>query len=119
MSLKTGYLDTRTATQRLQVSGGKYLLLGRVVGKVDALLNVGLEALDSLAQELLLLLGDALQRVGGLLHTFGLRKGSAKHASSAMEEKICQKLTPSSTGTEKKSTPVALAMASPPGTPGR
>lgn len=53
----------------------RYLLLGRVVGKVDALLNVGLEALDSLAQELLLLLGDALQGVGGLLHTFGLREG--------------------------------------------
>lgn len=28
-------------------------------------------------------------------------------------------LTPSSTGTEKNSTPVAFAIASPPGTPGR
>lgn len=42
------------------------------MGKVDALLNVALEALDSLAKELLLLLGDLLKRVGHALHTIGL-----------------------------------------------
>jgi len=41
------------------------------VGKVDALLDVLLKALDSLAQELLLLLGDALQRVGGVYDAIG------------------------------------------------
>lgn len=64
------------ATSTLGEIGGKYLLLGRVVGEVDALLDVALEALDSLAQELLLLLGNALQGVGGLLHTVGLRNVS-------------------------------------------
>lgn len=44
------------------------------MGKVDALLNVALKALDSLSQELLLLGGDVLQRVGDALHTIGLRK---------------------------------------------
>lgn len=43
------------------------------MGKVDALLDVGLETLDSLAQELLLPLGDALQGVGDLFDTVGLR----------------------------------------------
>jgi len=91
--------------------------LGRVVGEVDALLDVALEALDSLLQKRLLLVGDALQGVGGLLGTVGLklllaaRSGSGRRGSKV--------LTPSSMGTEKKSQPVSLAMASPPGTPGR
>lgn len=42
------------------------------MGKVDALLDVALEALDGLCQELLLLLGDLLKRVGHALHTVGL-----------------------------------------------
>lgn len=42
------------------------------MGKVDTLLDVALEALDSLGQEALLLLGDALQGVDGLLGTVGL-----------------------------------------------
>lgn len=46
------------------------------MGKVDALLDVGLETLDSLAQELLLPLGDALQGVGNLFDTVGLRSVS-------------------------------------------
>lgn len=46
------------------------------MGKVDALLDVGLETLDRLAQELLLPLGDALQGVGDLLDTVGLRNVS-------------------------------------------
>jgi hypothetical protein len=73
--LKTGSIDTRTGYQHIWGSW-KYLLLGRVVGKVDALLDVGLETLDSLAQELLLPLGDALQGVGGVLDTVGLRNVS-------------------------------------------
>lgn len=97
------------------------------MGKVDALLDVAFEALDSLTQELLLLLGDALQGVGGVLDAVGLHTHSVsqKKASFMNQKKfnicICRKckLTPSSTGTEKKSTPVALAMAAPPGTPGR
>lgn len=48
------------------------LLLGRVVGKVDTLGDVALEALDGLCQERLLLLGDALQGVSGLLSAVGL-----------------------------------------------
>jgi hypothetical protein len=47
-------------------------LLGRVVGKSNALLDVALEILDGLFQELLLLRGDALQNVDGLLGTIGL-----------------------------------------------
>lgn len=46
------------------------------MGKVNALLDVGLEALDSLGQELLLPRGDALQGVGDLLDTVGLQNVS-------------------------------------------
>ena len=42
------------------------------MGEVDTLLDVALEALDSLGQESLLLLGDALQGVDGLLSSVGL-----------------------------------------------
>jgi hypothetical protein len=45
--------------------------LGRVVGKLDALGNIALEISDSLLQESLLLLSDALKRVVGLLSTIG------------------------------------------------
>jgi len=78
------------------------------VGEVDALLDVALEALDSLLQKRLLLVGDALQGVGGLLGTVGLklllaaRSGSGRRGSKV--------LTPSSMGTEKKSQPVLLAL---------
>lgn len=75
--LKTGSIDTRTLPAHW--GSWKYLLLGRVVGKVDALLDVGLETLDSLAQELLLPLGDALQGVGDLFDTVGLRSVSLYH----------------------------------------
>lgn len=54
------------------VGGGMNSLLGRVVGKSNALLDVALEILDGLFQELLLLRGDALQNVDGLLGTVGL-----------------------------------------------
>jgi hypothetical protein len=50
--------------------------LGRVVDEADALGNVALETLNALGQKALLLLGDALQRVDGLLSTVGLCKVS-------------------------------------------
>lgn len=43
------------------------------MGEVDALADVSLEISDGLLQEGLLLFGDALQRVDGLLSTVGLR----------------------------------------------
>jgi hypothetical protein len=46
--------------------------LGRVVSKVNALLNVAFQALNSLAQKPLLFLGKILQGVGGLLGAVGL-----------------------------------------------
>ena len=46
--------------------------MGRVVDKADTLGDVALEALGGLGQKSLLLLGDALQRVIGLLGTVGL-----------------------------------------------
>lgn len=51
---------------------GGYLLLGRVEDEVDTLVDVALESLDTLSQELLLLLGNTFQRVDGLLSTVGL-----------------------------------------------
>jgi hypothetical protein len=48
-------------------------LLGRVVDEVDTLLDVVLETGDSLLQETLLLAGDALERVVGLLGSVGTK----------------------------------------------
>lgn len=42
------------------------------MGKADSLGDVSLEALNSLLQETLLLLGKTLKRVDGLLSTVGL-----------------------------------------------
>lgn len=50
--------------------------MGRVVDEADALGNVALETLNALGQKALLLLGDALQRVDGLLGAVGLCKVS-------------------------------------------
>jgi hypothetical protein len=52
-----------------------FLLLGRVVGKGHALADVALKALNCLLQESLLLRGNALQRVVGLLSAVGLKLG--------------------------------------------
>jgi hypothetical protein len=54
---------------------GFFLLLRRVVGKGHALADVALKALNCLLQESLLLLGNALQRVVGLLSAVGLKLG--------------------------------------------
>lgn len=55
-----------------KISNRGYSLLGRVVDKADTLGDVALEALGGLGQKSLLLLGNALQWVGGLLGTVGL-----------------------------------------------
>lgn len=52
--------------------GRGLLLLRGVVGEVNALGDVSLEISDGLLQKNLLLVGDALQRVNGLLSTVGL-----------------------------------------------
>jgi hypothetical protein len=49
-----------------------YLLLRGVVGKVNTLLDVALEALDGSLEESLLLLGDVAEDVDSLLSTVGL-----------------------------------------------
>jgi voltage-gated potassium channel Kch len=49
-----------------------YSLLGRVVDKADTLADVALKTVGGLGQERLLLLGNALQGVDGLLGTIGL-----------------------------------------------
>ena len=51
-----------------------YLLLRGVVGKVNTLLDVALEALDGSLEESLLLLGDVAEDVDSLLSTVGLWK---------------------------------------------
>lgn len=48
------------------------LLLGRVVGKVNALLDVALESVNGLLQVLVLIAGEVGQGVDSLLSTVGL-----------------------------------------------
>jgi hypothetical protein len=91
------------------------LLLRGVVGERDTLLDVALQALDSSIKERLLLVGDVGKDVDGLLGTIGLLIVSSLPRSTGLENG----LTPSSTGTEKKSTPAIFRISSPPGTPGR
>jgi hypothetical protein len=54
------------------ISDGVDLLLGRVVGKVDALLDVALQPFNGNLQQLLLLGGNVGKNVDGLLGTVGL-----------------------------------------------
>lgn len=84
------------------------------MGEVDALLNVTLEILGGGLQEGLLLGSNVGQGVLGLLGAVGLQKRQC-----VVKEMDGYGLTPSSMGTEKKSTPAAFATSSPPGTPGR
>ena len=58
-------------TRKTNNQGGD-LLLGRVVDKGNALLDVALQALNRGLQESLLLVGNALQRILDLLDTVGL-----------------------------------------------
>ena len=62
------------------------LLLGRVVGEGNALADVALKAFNCLLQESLLLSGNALQRVVGLLSTVGLRSEGVSKAERVKEE---------------------------------
>lgn len=99
-----------------------YLLLGRVVDEVDALLDVALEAFNRLLQQLLLLVGDVAEDVDGLLGAVGLEVGNKVLAKPPQHRHTTQQgneHTPSSMGTEKKSTPVFSAISLPPGMPGR
>ena len=113
MRKRKGRLDRGKTFQ-----GGKRgcLLLRGVVGKGDTLLDVALEALDSSLQESLLLVSDIAKDVDGLLGTVRLHT----IVSRAFRNRVLgAALTPSSIGTEKKSTPVFSAIAFPPGMPGR
>lgn len=90
------------------------LLLWWVVGKLDTLLDVALETSVACLEKLLLVVVDLSDRVDGLFSTVGLVEVRLR-----IVQGISSKLTPSRTGTEKKSHPVALATSSPPGTPER
>ena len=81
--------------------------------KCNTLLDVALQAFHSGLEEGLLVLVEAGEWVVRLLSSAGL---VACQRDSWTGSGI---LTPSSTGTEKKSKPVSLAIASPPGTPAR
>lgn len=54
------------------IGEGERLLWWGVLDKVDALLDVALEALGGSFQELLLLIGDTVEHVGDLLCAVGL-----------------------------------------------
>lgn len=88
------------------------------MSKGDTLADVALQALNRLLQESLLLIGDSLEGIMSFLSTVGLWSNNVISQSSPPTRSLGI-LTPSSMGTEKKSTPVFLAIASPPGTPGR
>lgn len=90
-------------------------LLSRCVGEGDALLNIALQTLDTRIKQLLLLVGNPGQGVDSFLNAVWLKFGSVK----SLDRGNAVGLTPSSTGTEKKSQPVFSAIAAPPGTPGR
>jgi hypothetical protein len=94
------------------------LLCRRLLCEFNALLDLALEALDSGLHQGLLLVGDLAEGVDGLLDTVGLRYSLAEGGPSESLA-VEKQLTPSSTGTEKKSTPTFSAISLPPGTPGR
>lgn len=83
------------------------------MGELNSLLNVALQASHTGLKQLLLLVIDLGKNVDGLLGTVGL------HSVSDCIPGQDLSLTPSSIGTEKKSQPVSLWIASPPGTPCR
>lgn len=99
-------------------SGGD-LLLRWIVHEIDSLLNVALQALGASRKELLLLVCDATEGVGGLLSAVGLFVRVSARINALDRGGKSMLLTPSSMGTEKKSHPTASAISFPPGTPGR
>jgi hypothetical protein len=94
-------------------TGGGRLLLRRVVCEADAFGDVALQAFYAGLEEGLFVLVEAGEWVVGLLCSGSLSIVSKKPSGWEVRH------TPSSTGTEKKSQPVSLTIASPPGTPGR
>jgi hypothetical protein len=91
-------------------------LLGRRgCDELDTLLDVIRKASVASLEKLLLLLVCAADDVNRLLGAVGLQEVSVRAVKVVQNSP----LTPSSMGTEKKSVPVVLAMASPPVTPGR
>lgn len=89
------------------------LLLRCGVSKVNSLCNVALKSFYRSLEESLFALVEILEWVEGLLSSVRLLPFS----ELVPKQRIIH--TPSSIGTEKKSRPVSLAMASPPGTPER
>lgn len=85
-----------------------------VVDKLNALGNVALKTLVTSLEELLLVVIDTANDVDRLLGSVGLCQSQQLYVRKGF---ILP--TPSSIGTEKKSEPVAFAIASPPSTPGR
>lgn len=100
--------------QKKQRIGGGRLLLRWVVGEADTLCDIALESFYTSLEEGLFVIIEVGEWVIDFLYTACLLKLLAGFLPGH-----CKKLTPSSTGTEKKSQPVSFAMASPPGTPGR
>lgn len=96
-----------------RICGGR-LLLRWVVGEADALCDIALKSFYTSLEEGLFVIIEVGEWVIDLLNTACLSRLSAGFLTGH-----CEKLTPNSTGTEKKSQPVSFAMASPPGTPGR
>jgi hypothetical protein len=89
--------------------------LWRILDKVNALLNVAFQALHTCIEEPLLVAIDILEGIGCSYCT-----GRLMNVSQPGRDPFRLGLhTPSSTGTEKKSSPVSLATASPPEIPGR
>jgi len=98
------------------MDGGEHLLLWGVLDEVDALFDVALEALGASFKELLLLVGDTGENVGDLFGTVGLYIVLARLDLYVSGWTL---LTPRVTRVEKNSTPVALAISSPPAMPGK
>lgn len=87
------------------------------VNKLDALVDIALEALCGGFEEGLLLVGDVAENVVRLFGAGGLN--SCQSSMSKLNRWELEEHTPSSTGAEKYSTPTCLAISMPPSTPGR
>jgi len=113
----TSYLEI---VRRASKSKMEADLLGRVLDEANTGLDVSLQSLDGLIKELLLVVVCFSEDVDGFLGTVWLIAGQSNEIRRR-HGKIggIETLTPSSTGTEKKSQPVSFAIASPPSTPGR
>ena len=98
--------------------GWARLLWWWVLDEVDALIDITLKAFRASLEELLFLVGHALQNVASLLCAIGLFDSVSL---PWYERRFCEvlNLTPRVTRVEKNSTPVAWTISSPPGIPGR